>query len=47
MDKKDKKNKDYFQKRIQELVEQGKTYEEAVFEASQEINKIIKANTKN
>jgi predicted RNase H-like HicB family nuclease len=47
MDKKDKKNKDFFQQRIEELLEQGKTYEEAVFEASEEINKIIKKNTKN
>ena len=35
-------NKDYFQKRIEELLKEGKTYEEAVFEASDEINEIIK-----
>jgi hypothetical protein len=34
-------NKDYFQKRIQELVKQGKTYEEAVFEASKEMLKKV------
>jgi hypothetical protein len=34
-------NKDYFQKRIKELVEEGKTYEEAVFEASEEMLKKV------
>jgi hypothetical protein len=34
-------NKDYFQKRIKELVEEGKTYEEAVFEASKEMLKKV------